>query len=178
MLCVIDISTLNKTYLIFEFIHQHNSQILQQALIQSKAHTTKSVYMLSSTNTKSVHVRNPVQMADSLQEVGRGYVICFVLGPGILETLLQNCVTAICVPVQVFSSHTCVYQLRLSSQFGDQLVYTDTLCCGFLVQSVVPTCRTRQTFSNYSRIGVFSIVLKHIDSYFLFLFYSISSLQP
>jgi hypothetical protein len=36
-------------------------------------------------------------MADSLQEVGRGYVIGFVLEPGILETLLQHYVL-----VQVF----------------------------------------------------------------------------
>jgi hypothetical protein len=43
-------------------------------------------------------------MADSLQEVGRGYVICFVLGPGILETLLQHCVAAIYVPVQTTSN--------------------------------------------------------------------------
>jgi hypothetical protein len=63
---------------------------------------------------------DPVQMVDSLQEVGRGYVICFVFGPGILETLLQHCVTAICVPVQVFRisvaplflvwGSTCIYR--------------------------------------------------------------------
>ena len=85
-------STHNKVFL-HVVQKQHNSQILQQAHIQ-----------------KSLHVRN------SVQEVGRGYIICFVLGSGILKTLLQHCVTAICVPVQVFSSHTCVYQLRLSSQ--------------------------------------------------------------